>query len=72
MSRWRIVGSKRSSGQWPLATARAACFIPWRRSVPWAMHCEYARISDGPSYASASRNAITACSLLAPIATWAT
>ena len=33
----------------PLATARAACFMPCRRSVPCAMHCEYARMSEGPS-----------------------
>lgn len=41
-------------------------------SMPWAMQVEYAMISDGPSHASASCNALTVWISLPPMAIWAT
>ena len=41
-------------------------------SMPWAMHVEYAMISDGPSQASASASAFTVWMSLPPIAICAT
>ena len=46
--------------------------MPSRMSMPCAMQCAYEMTSDGPSYASASRNARNVCCGSAPIATRAT
>lgn len=58
--------------QYPDRTARRCWPRPSRMSIPWATQCAYAMIRDGPSYASASRNARNVCSGSAPIATRAT